>query len=214
MGSLLLGDLANIKLKLRITDTAQDTYLNDLNAQVSAEVEQFVFGENVVGFRNDSAAVDDPVDDLVEYHDGGIDAIVLRRDLSDVTATRDAVVLLEDGITLTQGTEYQIDPHPSRTVRRLEGAENFRAVFASGRRNVKVTYTPEALNPPADIARVVEEETARAYLAGNNDSTDGGHLVISQRTPDAGDSITYRADDFSAHSLRVLMTHRDGSRFF
>ena len=164
-----------------------------------------------MGFRTGGGPTPD---ELVEYHDGGFESIVLRRALDVVAATRDLVVLLQDGVTLTQGTEYQIDAHPSRTIHRIDGADNFTISFAKGRRNIKVTYTAEAADAPADIARVVEEETARAYLAGNNDSTDGGHLVISQRTPDAGDSITYRADDFSLHSQRVLRTHRDGQRFF
>ncbi len=211
MGSIALGDLANIKLKLNITDGSQDVYLGDLNDQISAEIEQFVFGENVLGFRTGGGS---PVDVLVEYHDGGFHSIVTRRDISDVTATRDLVALTENGITLTQGTEYHLDAHPSRTLRRLDGADNFRAVFASGRRNIKVTYTGESLNPPADIVRVAEEETARAYLAGHNDSTDGGNLVVSQRSPDAGDSITYRSSEFSEQSLRIMRTHRDGSRFF
>ncbi len=211
MGGIRLGELQEIKLKLRITDTSQDTYLDRLNSQISAAVEQFVFGENVVGFRTGGGPA---VDDLVEYHDGGIDAIVLRRNLSEVTATRDAVVLLENGITLTQGAEYHIDPHPARMVHRLDGADNFRGVFAKGLRNVKVTYTAESEDAPADIALVVEEEVARAYLAGNNDSTDGGHLVVSQRSPESGDSLTYRVGGFSEYSKTVLITHRDGARFF
>jgi hypothetical protein len=214
MGSLRLGDLAKIKLKLNIetADTSQDTYLDELNGQISFEAEQFILGDNVVGLRTSGGP---PVPDLVEYHDGGQDAIVLRRALSDVPATRDLVVLLEEGITLTQGTDYQIDAHPSRQIRRLAGvADNFRARFTAGCRNVKVTYTAETLDGKPDVARVVEEETARAFLLGNNDSTDGGGLVISQRSPDSGDSITYRADDFSEHSMRVLMLHRDGQRFF
>ncbi len=211
MGSIRLGELDNIKLKLRITDASQDTYLNTLNAQISAAVEQFVFGENVLGFRTGGGV---PPDDLVEYHDGGFSSIVLRRNLSDVTATRDLVELLENGVELTQGTEYWIDPHPARQVHRLDGADNFRAVFAKGLRNVKVTYTGESEDAPADIALVVEEETARAYLSGNNDSTDGGDLIISQRSPESGDSLTYRTTGFTDYSRSVLLTHRDGARFF
>lgn len=213
MGKFKLGELDNIKLKLNITDDSQDTYLDDLNFQISAEVEQFVFGENVVGFRTEGGSP--PLDDLIEFHDGGFESIVLRRALSAVEATRDAVVLEQDGIELTQGTEYQIDAHPSRFIRRTSAAELFTASFAAGRRNIKVTYTPEATDAaPLDIARVVEEETARAFLLGNNDSTDGGGLVISQRTPESGESLTYRADGFSDHTMSVLRTHRDGQRFF
>lgn len=210
MGDRVLGDIDIIKLKLNITDDSQDDYLNLLNMQISQEVEQFVLGENVLGLKTGGA----PVADLVEFHDGGFESIILRRALSDDPDVRDAVTLEQDGIELTQGTEYQIDAHPSRTVRRVNGAENFTASFTAGFRNIKVTYTAESLEAAADIARVVEEEAARAFLRGNNDSTDGGHLAISQRTPDSGESLTYLVNEFSEQNLRVLRTHRDGQRFF
>lgn len=211
MGSLRLGELASIKLILGITTGDADDRLDDLNDQVSFEVEQFVFGSNLVGFRTTGGP---PVPDEVEYHDGGIDAVILRRLLSDVEADRDAVVVLENGTTLTQGTDYHIDPFPSITVRRLTGvADDFKAVFAVGSRNVKVTYKLSP-NPPGDIARVVEQEVARAYLMALNNSTEGGFLVISQRSSAAGDSVTYRDTGFTEHTMEVLRRWRDEGRYF
>lgn len=211
MGSLRLGELASINLILGITTGDADVRLDELNDQISFEVEQFVFGSNLGGFRTTGGPV--PPDE-VEYHDGGIDAVILRRLLSDQDDDRDAVVVLENGITLTQGTDYHIDTFPSVTVRRLAGvADDFKAVFASGSRNVKVTYKLSP-NPPGDIARVVEQEVARAYLMALNDSTEGGFLVISQRSPDAGDSVTYRDTGFTEHTMEVLRRWRDEGRYF
>ena len=115
MGSLRLGEQANIKTILGITDTSQDTFLDILNSQISVFVEQFVLGENVVGLRWGGGP---PPDNLVEFHDGGIDAVVTRRNITTDATFRDAVEVTEDGVVLVVDVGWQLDAHPSRTIRR------------------------------------------------------------------------------------------------
>ncbi len=210
MGDVELTTIANVKLRLNITDSDSDTLLSELVLHVSSAIDLKVFGPNQIGFRTESNSIEL----LEEFHDGGCPSIILHRSLSNVPAERLEIVLLEDGVTLTQGADFQVDEFPARTVYRTSAADLFNRRFAQGDRNIQVTYKPAYRFAPLDIIRVANEETARAYLSGINNSTDGGFLVVDQRSTDAGQDVTYKPYDFSPMSLRILDVYKKHLSFF
>lgn len=206
------ADKDDVKIKLGIdaTDTDFDALITSQIEQISRVVDSVVFGPTAIGFVTDG----NDVEEWTEFHDGGIDAIILNRLLTDSVTKRGELVLLENDITLTQGTDYQVDQFPDRTIRRTSAADQFDRLFAAGHRNVQITYTPAYLNTPKDVVMVVEDESARLFLKATTRVSDGGFLVSSQRTPLGGDTLTYREDDLSPMSLRVLTAHKSRLSFF
>jgi len=155
-----------------------------------------------------------------EKHDGSYwNGIVLAwtpapDQLTDLEVT-------ENGAALVDGTDYELDPYPSRMLWRLGGGDRQSARFVPGEANVTVRYasgyevdgmgTPGGTQPPAvpaDIIRCVEDEATRLYKAANTDSTDGGFIGITQRTPDSGAVLSYTTDDLSPICKRSLDTYR------
>lgn len=203
--------LADIRARINNdkVDAALDALLTDIISQVSTSIDMFVFGpvgQVNKGFIN---AVD-----VTEFYDGGFDAVVLRQLFTDDLTARDTIKVFEDGTELTIDVDFQIDDFPSRTVRRTFEAEKFAARFTVGQRNIKVIYRPAYAILPDDIRRVADEETIRAFKGANTNAGDGGSIGITQRTPDAGTSLTYGPDDFTPTTLRILRQHRDRLQFF
>jgi hypothetical protein len=203
-----------VKIKLGISgdpDPVLDPYLEGLIVQVSSLFDTIVFGP-IDGFSGFAASVD-----ITEFHDGGESWIIAERLIDGPTGflpIREPVVI-EDGVTLVEGTDFFLGQFPSNTLFRLAGAADaFDAVFTSGYRNVKLTYRPAYSTIPADVIRATDEETVRAYKAGNSNSVDGGFIGITGRTPDAGTTLSYTADDLTATTMRMLDGYRKRLRFF
>lgn len=175
---------------------------------VSRAFDNYVFGPGLNGFVWTV--------DVVEFHDGGATGIVLDRLLSDDDTLRGAVVVVIDGDTLVQGTDFMVDEFPSRTLRKINGADKFGSVFDAGLRNVKITYRPAYFVTgtgtdiaPEDINRACEEETIRAYKAGNEKSSLGGYIGVTQRTPDDGTIVSYTVDEWSKSTRDTLHTYKN-----
>lgn len=198
--------LSEVKEKLGIVSPDHDTQIGRYIEQVSRMIDTFVFGPATVGFQISGAGGSGLK--LVEFHDGGFESIVMKGFFSEDPTFRDAVTLLEDGVQLLQGTDYFIDIYPARTVYRTDTDGNFTRSFAPGRRNIKVNYQTAYIFAPADIMSVAETETARMFLEANTKTGDGGFLAISQRTPDGGDTISYRDSGFSEMSMSILKAYK------
>ena len=203
-----------IKTKLGISldpDAVLDPYLDTLSIQVSTLFDTIVFGP-VDGFAGFAAS-----EDVIEYHDGGASWIIVNRLIDGPSGFLPirAPVVVEDGVTLVEGTDFFLGEFPSNTLFRLAGeADAFDARFASGYRNVKITYRPAYSTIPNDVVRATDEETVRAYKAGNSNSVDGGFIGITGRTPDAGTTLSYTVDDLTATTMRMLDGYRKRLSFF
>lgn len=202
---VLLGIAAGV-------DAVLDPLLDALILQVSSAFDSHIFGTSA---PRDQGLVITQV--ATEYHDGGMTTVIPNYLMAE-SETRRApatteIVVSEDGVELVAGVDWHIDDFPSNIIHRTSEAEVFGRRFAAGHRNIKVVYPPAYEFVPHDIARAANEECARAYKGWNTDSGDGGALGITQRTPDAGTTLTYTVDDVSAMTLRVLESYKKQRAF-
>ncbi len=190
---------AAVKSVLGITDTTYDSEIDDIIDRTDAAMDSYC-GRTFVR------------ESVVEYHDGGgisPGGIALNREPSEATADRAAATLVEDGVSLTVGTDWFLSAFPSRMVYRMDGSSNYvESGFASGYRNVVVTYWTSYQTLPNDIVGVSVMESARSFLQWNTTQFDGGRLGVTQKSPESGTSLSYAPDDISAASQRVLDSYR------
>jgi hypothetical protein len=205
-----------VKTKLGISldpDVTLDAYLDGLILSVSALFDTIVFGPIDAASGFIGAAQE-------EYHDGGTDTFILGHLFSDDSADRALMTIEEDGVDLPIADRgWFVGQFPSNTVFRTSPAEAageviFNRVWAPGHRNIKVIYARAYSSTPNDVSRAADEETARAFKAGNSQSTDGGFIGITGRTPDAGTTLSYTADDLTATTMRMLDGYRKRLSFF
>jgi hypothetical protein len=200
-----------VKTKLGISldpDVTLDAYIDGLILSVSGLFDTIVWGPSglISGFV--------PSGFFVEYHDGGARTIILNRLLTDDGADRSATIVTENEIVLSLAADFQIDQFPSNTLYRISEEDLFDSLWSPGYRNIKVTYSGAYKTTPDDVVRACDEETARAFKAGNSQSTDGGFIGITGRTPDAGTALNYTVDDLTATTMRMLDGYRKRLSFF
>jgi hypothetical protein len=201
-----------VKVKLGISldpDVPLDAYIDGLILSVSALFDTIVWGPSVL----DAGFVPDGIF-IIEVHDGGTNAITLNRLLSDDTTERTTTIVMENGITLTRLDDYNSDQFPANTIYRSSSQGIYDIPFAPGYRNIVISYRGAYKATPPDVARACDEETARAFKAGNSQSTDGGFIGITGRTPDAGTTLSYTVDDLTATTMRMLDGYRKRLSFF
>jgi hypothetical protein len=215
-----------VKVKLGISldaDVPLDAYLDGLILSVSALFDTTVWGPSAFTSEIEGQGRGGFVweIDASEFHDGGSNAITLDRLVVDgSSAERGSILAWEDSVLLTQDEDFMIDKYPSRTLYRLsafkvtDSEKKFAAVFAPGYRNILVQYRPAYEVAPDDVVRACDEETARAFKAGNSQSTDGGFIGITGRTPDAGTAMNYTLDDLTPTTMRMLDGYRKRLSFF
>jgi hypothetical protein len=205
-----------VKTKLGISldpDAVLDTYLSALILQVSALFDTTVFGPIDAASGFIGAAQE-------EYHDGGSDTFILGHLFSNDSSVRAQMLIEEDGVDLPiDDRGWFVGQFPSNTVFRTSpaaavGEVIFDRVWSPGHRNIKVIYARAYLPVPVDVVRATDEETARAFKAGNSQSTDGGFIGITGRTPDAGTTLSFTVDDLTATTMRMLDGYRKRLRFF
>jgi hypothetical protein len=205
-----------VKTKLGISldpDAVLDPYLESLIVQVSALFDTIVFGPVMTsGFL--------PATGRAEYHDGGSDTFILEHLFTEDGSARAQMLIEEDGVDLPIADRgWFVGQFPSNTVFRTSpaaavGEVVFDQVWAPGHRNIKVIYAPAYTLLPEDVSRATDEETARAFKAGNSNSTDGGFIGITGRTPDAGTTLSYTVDDLTATTMRMLDGYRKRLSFY
>jgi hypothetical protein len=205
-----------VKTKLGISldpDAVLDAYLADLLLQVSALFDTIVFGPVVTsGFL--------PATPKLEYHDGGSGTIILNHLFTESSENRALMTVEEDGVDLPiDDRGWFVGQFPSNTVFRTSPGESagdfiFNRVWSSGHRNIKVIYSPAYTVLPHDIVRATEEESARAYKAGTNQTTDGGYIGLTGRTPEVGSAAAFTVDDLTATTMRMLDGYRKRLSFF
>jgi hypothetical protein len=201
-----------VKTKLGISldpDATLDAYIDGLILSVSALFDTTVWGPAVLdsGFVPDSGFI-------VEYHDGGANTVILNRLFTDDQVDRLSIVVTEDAVALSIGADFNVDAFPANTIYRSSSTDKFDIPWSPGYRNVKVSYPLAYKTTPDDVVRATDEETARAFKAGNSQSTDGGFIGITGRTPDAGTTLSYTADDLTATTMRMLDGYRKRLSFF
>jgi hypothetical protein len=126
-------------------------------------------------------------------------------------ATRDVAEVIESGTVLTQGTEWMMDPYPSRMIYRLNGADEFGTRFLSGERNIKVTYDTAFTSVPTAINRACRDESTRAFKVGyKNDDGGSPQIGLSSRTPSDGTVFDFAADELTSTTLLALEPYRRG----
>jgi hypothetical protein len=207
-------DAVKTKLGLDlIVDAGLDAYLDSLILQVSSLFDTTVFGPVAVsGFLPDEGRT--------EYHDGGSDAIILSRLLSEFGLDRTTTLLIEeDGNALAFITgDWFLNTFPAQTIFRTSGTSQLDIVFdriwAPGHKNIKVTYTLGYIALPDDVARACDEESARAFKAGTSDTGDGGFIALGGRTPEAGTTLDYTVDDLTPTTMRMLDGYRKRLSFY
>jgi hypothetical protein len=201
-----------VKEKLGISldpDAVLDPYLDELILSVSSLFDTIVWGPTTL----DSGFVPGVLLN-VERHDGGANTIILNRLLTDDNTDRLTLLVHENDVLLTRLDDYDIDAFPAKTVYRASSQGVFDIPFAPGYRNIRVSYPGAYKIVPDDVVRATDEETARAFKAGNSQSTDGGFIGITGRTPDAGTTLSYTADDLTATTMRMLDGYRKRLSFY
>jgi hypothetical protein len=201
-----------VKTKLGISldpDVPLDAYLDGLILSVSALFDTIVWGPSVL----DAGFVPDGVF-IIEVHDGGTNAITLNRLLSDDSTERATTSVRENEIVLTSLDDYNVDQFPANTIYRSSSQGVYDIPFAPGYRNIIISYRGAYKETPPDVARACDEETVRAYKAGNSNSVDGGFIGITGRTPDAGAALSYTVDDLTATTMRMLDGYRKRLSFY
>ena len=201
-----------VKTKLGISldaDAVLDPYLDALILSVSALFDTIVWGPTV-----DDAGFVPGLGSIIEYHDGGTNAIVLNHLFTDDSTDRLTIGITEDAVSLTRLDDFDYDQFPANTIYRVSSQNVFDIPFAPGHRNIIISYRAAYKTTPDDVIRATDEETARAFKAGNSNSTDGGFIGITGRTPDAGTTLSYTVDDLTATTMRMLDGYRKRLRFF
>jgi hypothetical protein len=145
----------------------------------------------------------------VEYHDGWSyrNGITLNAIPSEDITDRGAVTVKEDGVALTIADDFVLDDYPSAMLWRVKDGV-FSARWATGERNIQVTYATRFKEIPEDVARAATEESARAYQNRNVDNVESNRIGITQRTPESGTGVSYDVDALSATTTSMLNAYR------
>lgn len=188
--------IAQVKLAIGITSALHDAELTEIVSQVSRGFDT-IYGE---GFDSQSRK---------EWHNGFAsgDGLLLDHIPDDTTP---AFVVVEDTTTLTIADDYRVSDYPSRLLTRMDDADTVRlSGFVPGQKNVRVEYDSRFTVIPDDIERACIEESVRAWQVRNSSgASDGNRIGITQRSPEAGTSLTYTEDDFSATTMRILNAYK------
>lgn len=102
----------------------------------------------------------------------------------------DVASVVEDGVTLVDETDYELDPEHGRFLLRLD-ADGEPTAWATGRRVVQVTWTPRRVPEALVLAEIVE--TVRLKVAqsggfGDAIGVEGSTSIVFKK---AFSSITY-----------------------
>lgn len=171
-----LVSLADLKAHLNITSTTNDEELR----QVLIEASDLAERETHRIFRRTT---------FVEVHDGGREAIVLRRGpVQSITS------VVESGVTLS-GTDYVANLAAGMLLR---GSATARRCWASGAQVVTVTYVAGEADPPDTAYRLVKELARHAWqtqrggggMVPGDEAVPGGAWAISYRAKQLIDSLT------------------------
>jgi len=127
----------------------------------------------------------------------GISVIVLEFLPISVTS------VVEDTVTLDSGL-YELDGYRLWRVNSNETTIN----WASGTRNIVVTYSSGYSSTPDAIARACIEESVRAYQAANTQTGEGNRIGLTGKSPEFGGSYSYTEDDLSPITLRAVNAYR------
>ncbi len=192
--------IAKLKLDIPISVATYDTVLLEIIEGVSGQFD-VAYGET---FSQKTR---------VEYHNGSHSerGIILQSHPDASLSVWDAAEeVLEGTTTLVRGTDYFVDVPVTRRVLRLDGSGNMTGGgFASGTRNIKITYPTRWATIPDDIDRACIFESIavwkRINVAGTND---GGSLGVSSRSPEVGTGLSFTLEDLSPGTLRLLEAYR------
>lgn len=191
--------IAKLKNDIPLTVSDHDNVLLEIIQGVSSQFDA------VYGSTFDSETVIDKLDGR-NTRDG---LMLLRRPGTAPTLVE------EDAVTLVVDVDYLIDSPQSRRLLRADGAGNENAFgFASGIRNVHVTYVTEFVVLPVAIDRACIEESIRVWKGINAANTnDGGAIGITSRSPETGTTLSFTVEDLMPKTLRLLEAFRDRRRF-
>lgn len=191
-----------VKFGLNITDASDDT--ND-------EIDLIILGVSQ-SFDTEVNASFTQVE-RVERYSGWVHPsfkIVLDHTPSEDVDDRTAIAVVEDGVALTEGDDYSIEAHPSRTLLKTNGSagEFAGAFWQHGTLNIVVTYLDEFKVIPADVVDAATQESIRIFGTRNLDTNRSGVQIGLTSRATAADSVSFAADQFAPSTQNMLDSYR------
>lgn len=135
-----------------------------------------------------------------EKHDGNGWRNTLFADEYPVTSA--GLVVLEDGVTLVEGTDFELEPGNGGLYRTSGGAA---IVWASGYRNLSLTYSGGYATIPAGLVSAATAQVCHEYHQTNPGGARRGLASVAR---EAGGSTTYVAGDLLKASEAAIARYK------
>ena len=198
----LLSTNASVKVSLDIaaSDTTFDAQLDAIILEVSQAftlIAQASFTKQT----------------LTQFYSGSplANGLVLRNMPAEIALTRNNMAVNENGEALDPLFDYYIDVFPTRILYRTNGAldDLQGARWATGERNIEITYETAFNIKPQDLQRACREESHRAFNMQRTARSGGGDRIgIESRDGVEGTTMAFSADDFTPATLRILERYK------